>query len=123
MRHNQIERFLDIQNARLCLIRFSYDFGEIYGLHHMIANMHWIQHAADDTEKHGSLNKVSAFRGESFLGKVKRSIRGKRKILKQLYNKVNQLHNYETREWQEEQRGITVLDTLKEDSVADSLFF
>ncbi len=68
----------DIESAETCLVLYSYDFGRIYGKHHMVFNTHGLPQMAKDCKRFGNLNNISCFRPESFLGTIKRSIRGKR---------------------------------------------
>lgn len=112
--------FLDIECAETCLVLYSYDFGRIYGKHHMVFNTHGLPQMAKDCKRFGNLNNISCFRPESFLGTVKRSIRGKRNPLTQLYKKINQLHNYQPIDWLDAKRGLSVLDHIKADSTANS---
>ena len=110
----------DIASAETCLVLYSYDFGRIYGKHHMFFNTHGLPQMAKDCKRFGNLNNISCFRPESFLGTIKRSIRGKRNPLTQLFKKINQLHNYQPIDWLDAKRGLNVLEFLKADSEANT---
>lgn len=112
---------IEIAFARTCLSRYSFDFGALYGKHHLVYNMHGITHLADDCKRFGSLNQISTFPFESFLGRIKRILKAGKNPLGQLYNKIHQLHSEETPDWLDEQQGKVLLDSIRENSLADSI--
>lgn len=65
--------YCDYANEILCL--FVRQFGHLYGQNMYVYNVHCIVHLAKDVAKFGPLDDFSAFVFESFLGKIKRSIR------------------------------------------------
>lgn len=70
--------------AEQCLLKFVAEFGDIYGWHHLVFNVHSLVHLAADCRLHGPLDSFSSFPHESFLGKMKRLIRSKNRPLAQL---------------------------------------
>lgn len=66
------------------LKKFVSEFGTIYGVENLIFNIHSLIHLAKDAMIHGPLDDFSAFRHESFLGKLKKLIRSKNRPLAQL---------------------------------------
>ena len=61
--------------ANELLVNFVQHFGKLYGSDMFTYNVHCITHLTADVKIHGSLNKISAFPFESFLGIVKRLVR------------------------------------------------
>lgn len=77
---------LDI--ARKLLVYFVETFADIYGEEFLSYNVHNLLHLVDDCELFGILDEYSAYPFESFLGKIKKSVRQGNKILEQAVNRV-----------------------------------
>ncbi|EFX67037.1 hypothetical protein DAPPUDRAFT_115799 [Daphnia pulex] len=106
--------------ADQCLRKYVYDFGVIYGAQHLVYNFHNIIHLANDCSFYkSSLNDISAFPFESYLGEMKKEIKGTIKPLAQYYRRYNErLHFDESNPHQPNKTSI--FDSLREDSTADS---
>ena len=72
-----------ISLAGKILKQFVLEFGKIYGSHNLCYNIHSLIHLYKECLNLGSLDSFSAYRFESFLGGMKRQIRGGRNPLAQ----------------------------------------
>jgi len=73
---------------------FVLEFARIYGPQHIVFNVHNLIHLADDCIYfNSSLNKISAFLFENYLGKLKRMLRGTMRPLAQLFKRILELEN------------------------------
>lgn len=71
------------------LIRYFLEqFGNLYGIEEMVYNFYSLCHLADDVRRFGSLDRVSAFPFENFLGHLKRKVRKPQHILQQIAHVV-----------------------------------
>ena len=86
----------DITKAKNCLKYFSFRFGEIYGIHHLVYNVHSLIHLADECEIHGRLDEFSCFPFETYLGKLKKLVRSSNKPLAQLVRRISELEHVES---------------------------
>lgn len=84
---------LQILDAGKLLKFFSYKFAVLYGNEHLVYCVHTLIHLAHDCLIHGSLNKFSCFKYESFLGRIKRLISGPYKPLSQLKRRLSELNS------------------------------
>lgn len=64
--------------------------GEIYGQQCMSYNIHASVHLAQEAKLHGSLDNVSAFVFENYLGKLKKSIRKPQHPLQQVVKRFSE---------------------------------
>ena len=78
--------------AETCLKSFVSEFVEIYGEHHVSANIHGLIHLAADVLLHGALDTFSAFKFESFFEKVQRYIQGQKHPVQQISNRFAELN-------------------------------
>jgi hypothetical protein len=69
---------------------FVQESAKLYGPTFVVYNVHSLIHVPDDVEKFGCLDSISNFPFESFLGKLKRSIRKPQYILQQINNRFSQ---------------------------------
>lgn len=91
-----------INLAESMLKTFVKEFGVIYGVHHLVHNVHSLIHIAEDVRKFGSVNNFSAFPFESYMFKLKKCLRKNEKPLEQLSNRIEEMYNNEP--------SITLLD-------------
>lgn len=68
-------------------------FRTIYGVNQMTYNVHGLLHLASDSAKFGPLDKFSAFKFESHLGKLKRKLRTAYKTLPQICNRIAEMRS------------------------------
>ena len=54
------------------LQKFVEHFGALYGQEYLSYNVHVTVHLADEVKQHGTLDNISAFIFENFLGKIKK---------------------------------------------------
>ena len=76
--------------AQQLLESFIQNFGRIYGQDMLIYNIHNLVHLVQDAKRYGTLDNVSAFPFESFLGKLKRLVRGHQFPLAQLVRRIGE---------------------------------
>lgn len=80
-----------LENARQMLLRFVTKISALYGKEACIYNVHSLIHLADDVENTKlSLNDLSCFPFESFLGYMIRQIRGANRPLEQLVKRLSE---------------------------------
>ena len=80
--------------AKQCLEHYVFNFGIIYGAHHMVYNIHSLSHIADDCIFYDSpLDDFSSFPFENYLGQLKKLLRGTRKPLAQLCRRLSEIDN------------------------------
>lgn len=106
-------------------LRYFVDqFGVIYGDHHLVYNVHSLMHLANDCRFQGPLDAFSAFPFESFLGQLKRLLRGTRRPLAQLKRRLSEIESIETNNTSSIKKMCGLyqfsLDTLKANSRSDS---
>jgi len=83
--------------AREILKTFSQDFGHIYGAHHLVYNTHSLPHIADDSIVHEtSLDNISSFVYESYLGVVDKMLKGFTLPLAQLKRRLSEMEHSES---------------------------
>jgi len=109
-----------IKFANLCLRKYVYEFSILYGDHHLVYNFHNLIHLTDDCDFYeASLNDISAFPFESYIGEMKRDIKGTIKPLAQYYRRYSErLHIEKSHPYQPTETRI--VDSLRENSKADS---
>ena len=93
---NQVLSESELTKAREALKYFAARFGEIYGEHHLVYNVHSLIHLADDRAIHGPLDSFSCFPFETFLGKLKKLPKSPAKPLAQLVRRISEIQNVET---------------------------
>ena len=78
-----------IEYSNLLLRKYVHDFAKLFGIRHLVFNFHCLIHLADDAKYFKtSINNISAFPFESFLGKIKRLVRGSQKPLAQITRRI-----------------------------------
>ncbi|XP_046408227.1 uncharacterized protein LOC124172778 isoform X2 [Ischnura elegans] len=70
---------------------FVLSFGQLYGQHNVSHNVHCLLHLVDDVEKFGQLDNFSAFKFESYLHILKRSLRKSERPLQQLSRRYQEM--------------------------------
>lgn len=86
-----VENYLDI--AQSALTAFVYKSAEIYSKFFVVYNVHSLIHLCEDARKYGNIENYSCFDYENYLGKLKRSVRGKHRPLQQIYNRICEMDN------------------------------
>ena len=79
-----------VDYAQILLTEFVKQFGAIYGRESLVYNVHSCIHLCDDAKKFGSLENISAFPFENFLGKLKRMCRKPNQPLQQIVNRISE---------------------------------
>ena len=74
--------------AQQLLVAFVKHYIELYGTDMIVYNVHNVIHLADDAKKFGSLDKVSAFCFENFLGKLVKLVRKPSQPLQQVVGRL-----------------------------------
>lgn len=69
---------------------FVKSFIDIYGEEYVSYNLHNLLHVVDDVKKFGKLENYSAFPFESYLGKIKKTLRSGNKLLEQAVNRIEE---------------------------------
>ena len=80
----------NINLAEFLLNYFVEEGIKLYGDKFPIFNVHSLLHLADDARTHGSLDNISAFKFENYLGSIKKMIRGSKNPLIQVVNRVKE---------------------------------
>ena len=83
-----------IDYAESCLKSFVKMFGKIYGDYQIVYNVHSLLHLANECRFHGALDSFSAFPFESYLGQLKRILRGTRRPLSQLKKRLSEIDRH-----------------------------
>lgn len=82
---------LYVNYAEELLLHFVQSFQIIYGKSKVSHNVHNLLHICDDVRKFGNLDEFSAFRFESFMSTIKRTLRKADKPLQQLSNRYSEM--------------------------------
>lgn len=82
--------------AKGLLLTFVKHSKEIYGLEFLVYNVHMLTHICQDVELYGSLDKISAFPFENYLGQIKKLVKSPSRPLEQIYNRLQELKSSET---------------------------
>lgn len=80
--------------AEKLLKYFVQEVTEIYGVTHLVYNVHSLTHLAADCKRHGPLDAFSAFPFESYLGRLKKMLRTTSSPLSQLSRRISELSNH-----------------------------
>ena len=75
------------------LLLFFKNFGNLYGYEFLVYNTHSLIHLHKDAEKYGSLDNVSAFPFENFLGKLKCLVRRSKNPVPQIVRRITEKKN------------------------------
>lgn len=66
---------LDLAGIAKCIMfKFVKDFGNLYGNHLISHNVHALIHLFDDYNNFGSLDSVSCFKFENYMGQLKKLV-------------------------------------------------
>lgn len=76
--------------ANSLLHSFVGHFSDIYGRDQVVYNVHGLTHLAQDAKNFGSLDNISAFPFENFLGKLKRFVRKPSDPLAQIIRRISE---------------------------------
>lgn len=93
--------------ARKCLEEFIAGVTEFYSSRFITYNMHSLIHLADDAEKFGSIESVSAFPFENYMQDLKHMLRGQSNCLAQVIRRVFERESVTTLFNQEKENDIT----------------
>lgn len=74
--------------AKQYIIAFIKHFELLYGTRHLVYNIHSLSHLTDDVRKFGSIDKISAFPFENYLGTLKKLLRKPNAVLSQVINRI-----------------------------------
>ena len=76
--------------ARDLLKMFVTQFADLYGEEQLSYNVHSLVHLPADVKRYGPLDSFSCFPFESFLGKLKRLVRGQNRPLEQIIRRIGE---------------------------------
>lgn len=83
---NMYIHFLDL--ARTMFNTYIEIFKSLYGVEYISSNVHNLCHLVDEVELYGALQTFSSYPFETFLGKIKRSLRNGNKPLEQAARRI-----------------------------------
>ena len=87
-----------VEMAHKYLIAFVNHFKDLYGSRNVVYNVHNLSHLTDDVNRHGSVDKFSAFPFENYLGYLKNLLRKPNCLLIQIVNRIYEMKAYEPEE-------------------------
>ena len=76
--------------AEVFLRRFIKNFSNCYPSYPIVYNIHSLAHLVNDVERYGQLDNFFCFSYESYLGSIKKLVRGTQKPLKQVANHLHE---------------------------------
>jgi hypothetical protein len=79
-----------VDYAERLLLHFVETFSSIYGEGQLVYNVHGLLHLVDDVRLYGSLDNVSAFQFESYLGTLKKKVRSPRNPVTQIIRRISE---------------------------------
>lgn len=87
------QSFIDmyIDNAKKNLIEFVKKSPKVYDKFFVVYNVHSLIHICEDVVLNGPLENFSCFGYESYLGRIKRTVRGKSLPLQQINNRIMEI--------------------------------
>ena len=110
-----------IEYANQLLRKYVYDFANLFGKHHLVFNFHCLIHiAADCSFFQTSLNNISCFPFESFLGKIKKLVRGSQNPLSQITRRICEIEHVEDNSSNALVKKNNILDSLRGNTKANS---
>lgn len=77
-----------VDYAEELLVMFVKHYSDLYGSDMVVFNIHNVIHLADDCRKYGSLDNISAFCFENYLGKLTKLVRKPNKPLEQVVRRI-----------------------------------
>lgn len=78
--------------ARSYLRKYFLLLSKLYGPESQVLNAHYLLHLADDVKYNYTLNNISAFPFESYLGQIKQMLRNANKPLAQICRRIHETH-------------------------------
>jgi hypothetical protein len=72
------------------MLGFVDHFGKLYGAGNMVYNIHCLIHLTQDARRYGSLDNVSAFPFENYLGKLKKLVRKPSQPVQQIVRRLSE---------------------------------
>lgn len=79
--------------AKMLTSQFLDDFALEYGQEYIGYNLHTFSHLSDDCLKFGKVDNFSAFCFESYIHNMKQNVKGTRRPLQQIFNRVSEALN------------------------------
>lgn len=105
------------------LIYFVRNFSKLYGITHLTYNVHGLLHLASDCANFGQLEQFSAFKFESYLGKLKRKLRTAYLPLPQICNRIAEMRSLNSLEKKVSQKEFVLSKPIKNtNQFAEALF-
>jgi len=83
--------------GRKLLEKFVSGMKEIYGTKSIVYNVHNLLHVSEDATNFGNLDSISAFPFETYLGSLKRLVRGHNLPMEQVVKRLLEKENFEER--------------------------
>jgi hypothetical protein len=80
--------------AKILIKTFVTQVAEIYGPQYVTYNFHLITHICDDVLRHGSLDSFSAFKFESYIGKMKTLVKSANNPIAQIHNRLSEMSKF-----------------------------
>lgn len=85
------------QYAHELLVLFVQHYGQLYGQDMITYNVHGLVHLSDEVKRFGSLDNISCFPFENYLGQLKRKVRKPSSPLEQVIRRISeQSQSHET---------------------------
>lgn len=82
--------------AERLMVSFVEHFGKVYGKDEIVYNVHILIHLAEEYRQFGSLDNISGFPFENYLGQVKRLLRKPHQPLQQVVKRLSEIQHIET---------------------------
>jgi hypothetical protein len=79
-----------IDYAERLLLNFFENLYSINGEDQLVYNVHVLLHLVDDVRLYGSLDNVSAFQFESYLGTLKKKVRSPRNLVAPIIRRISE---------------------------------
>jgi hypothetical protein len=79
-----------IEYADELLRHFVKTFSLLYGESQLVYNVHGLLHLVDDVRRYGTLDNVSAFQFESYLGMLKKKVRSPKNPIAQIVHRISE---------------------------------
>ena len=79
--------------AHQLFVCFVKHYSELFGSHQVVYNIHGLVHLAEDVRNHGSLDRISGFPFDFFLGSLKRLVRKPNHAIEQAIRRLSEKSN------------------------------
>lgn len=83
--------------AKELLVKFVVEIAVLYSKEFLVYNVHSLIHLADDAEKYGSLDNISAFKYENYMQSLKKMVRAHSNELSQVIRRVVEMENVQSK--------------------------